>query len=182
MMKLGDIMELQEAIAARRSIRKYEKKDVPEDLLEKLIYAATLAPSGHNRQPWQFQIIKGELKDKIADTLLKKTENIPASTAPHTAGIIKEAPVLIAVYLTENNEENYLYDILSIGGAIENMLLTATSLGLGSLWIGNTSHIEEELKDILHTDYRVASTVAIGYPLQNPHARPRKPLEEVLRK
>ena len=73
-----------------------------------------------------------------------------------------------------------MYDILSIGGAIENMLLRATDMGLGSLWIGNTSHIEEELKEILKTDLRVVSTVAIGYKNQDPHARPRKNFDEIL--
>lgn len=173
-------MELKTAIEERRSIRKFEEKDVSDEILLDLIKCATKAPSGHNRQPWKFQIIRGELKNKIADTLYQKTMDIEGSTAPHTAGIIREAPVLIAVYLTEDNAENYLYDILSIGGAIENMLLRATDIQLGSLWIGNTSLIEEELKEILDTNLRVISTVAVGYKAQDPHARPRKPLEEVL--
>lgn len=173
-------MELVSAIEERRSIRKYQDKDVSDEILLELIRCATLAPSGHNRQPWRFQIVRGELKNKIADTLYNKTISIEGSTAPHTAGIIKEAPVLLIVYLTENNADNYLYDILSIGGAIENLLLRATDMNLGSLWIGNTSHIEEELKEILDTDLRVVSTVAIGYKNQEPHARPRKSLEEVI--
>ncbi len=173
-------MELVSAIESRRSIRKYEDKDISDDILLELIRCATKAPSGHNRQPWKFQIVRGELKDKIADTLYQKTINIEGSTAPHTSGIIKEAPVLLIVYLTEYNAENYLYDILSIGGAIENLLLRATDMNLGSLWIGNTSLIEEELKTLLDTNLRVISTVAIGYKNQDPHARPRKSLEEVI--
>ncbi len=173
-------MELKDAIELRRSIRKYEERDVPEDILKELIRCATLAPSGHNRQPWKFQIVTGELKDKIAETLYQKTCSIEGSTAPHTAGIIKDAPVLLIVYLTEYNKDNYLYDILSIGGAIENMLLRATDIGLGSLWIGNTSLIEEELKELLNTDLRIISTVAVGYKAQEPHARPRKSLGEVI--
>ncbi len=173
-------MELVNAIESRRSIRKYQDKDVSDEQLLELIRCATLAPSGHNRQPWKFEIIRGELKNKIADTLYQKTIHIDNSTAPHTASIIKEAPVLIVVYLTEYNAENYLYDILSIGGSVENILLRATDMNLGSLWIGNTSLIEEELKEILSTDLRVISTVAIGYKDQDPHARPRKLLEEVL--
>lgn len=173
-------MELVSAIEERRSIRKYKEQEVSDEILLELIRCATLAPSGHNRQPWKFQIVKGELKNKIADTLYQKTIDIEGSTAPHTAGIIKNAPALIIVYLTEYNENNYLYDILSIGGAVENILLRATDMDLGSLWIGNTSLIEEELKEILDIDLRVVSTVAIGYKDQNPHARPRKELEEVL--
>ena len=107
-------MELVNAIESRRSIRKYEDKDVSDEVLLELIRCATLAPSGHNRQPWKFEIVRGELKDKIADTLYQKTIHIEGSTAPHTSGIIKEAPVLIVIYLTEYSVENYLYDILSI--------------------------------------------------------------------
>ncbi len=173
-------MELVKAIEERRSIRKYEEKDISDDILLELIRCATLAPSGHNRQPWKFQIVRGELKNKIADTLYQKTKDIEGSTAPHTSRIITETPVLLVVYLTEEMSENYLYDILSIGGAIENILLRATDLGLGSLWIGNTSLIEPELKEILNTDLRVISTIAIGYKAQSPHARPRKKLEEVI--
>lgn len=173
-------MELVNAIEERRSIRKFTEQIPSKEDLRELIRCATLAPSGHNRQPWKFQIVEDELKDKIADTLYQKTVNIEGSTAPHTAGIIKEAPVLIVVYLTEETSENYLYDILSIGGAIENMLLRATDMNLGSLWIGNTSLIEEELKEILNTNLRVISTIAVGYKAQEPHARPRKKVEEVL--
>ena len=61
-------MELVKAIEERRSIRKYEEKDISDDILLELIRCATLAPSGHNRQPWKFQIVRGELKNKIADT------------------------------------------------------------------------------------------------------------------
>jgi nitroreductase len=173
-------MELRETIEKRRSIRKYQAEDVPDELLLDLIDCARLAPSGHNRQPWKFEIVRGEKKDAIADALSNKMKDVSGTTAIHTAGIIKEAPVLIVAYLTEENEENYLYDILSIGGAIEHILLRATELNLGSLWIGNTSHIEEEIKDILHTNDRAISTIAVGYKAQEPHARPRKSLEEIL--
>lgn len=173
-------MELKEAIEKRRSIRKFLNQDVPDEILLDLIDCARLAPSGHNRQPWKFQIIRGDKKNLIADTLIKKMSHVEGSTAPHTAGVIKEAPILLIVYLLEEDKENYLYDVLSIGAAVEHILLRATDLDLGGLWIGNTQYIEEELKEILNTNLRVISTVAIGYKAQDPHARPRKLLEEIL--
>jgi len=78
-------MELKEAIELRRSIRKYEERDVSDEILLDLIECATKAPSGHNRQPWKFQIVRGELKNTIADTLYQKTIGIEGSTAPHTS-------------------------------------------------------------------------------------------------
>jgi len=64
-------MELKEAIEKRRSIRKYQEMDVPDILIEDLIDCARLAPSAKNRQPWEFLVIRGETKNKIADIMLE---------------------------------------------------------------------------------------------------------------
>lgn len=70
-------------------------------------------------------------------------------------------------------------DILSIGGAIENMILAFNDLGVGSLWIGNTNLIQEEISDILNVDYESVSSIAIGIPSQLPMSRPRKDINDV---
>lgn len=172
-------MELKESIEKRRSIRKYQNGEVSEEILLKLIRLATLAPSGHNRQPWEFQIIKGVTKDKIADILYNKMNNVEGSTAPHTANIMKEANALIMVYLSPDSDYNNLNDILSIGAAVENVLLAITELNLGGLWIGNTIHIKEEIKNIVGNK-NIVSCIAIGYKDQDPKPRPRKPLKDVI--
>ena len=172
-------MELKQAIADRRSIRKFTEEEVTEELLLYIIKQATLAPSGHNRQPWQFQIIKGEVKDKIADMLIDKMKDVPGNTSVHTASVMKEANALIAVYLADDSSYDNVIDILSIGGAIENMLLTITEYNLGAVWIANTLHIREEIKEIVGNKNMI-SCVAIGYKNQEPHARPRKDMNEVL--
>ena len=172
-------MELKQAIADRRSIRKFTEEEVSEELLLDIIKQATLAPSGHNRQPWQFQIIKGAVKDKIADMLIDKMKDVPGNTSVHTANVMKEANALIAVYLSDDSSYDNVVDILSIGGAIENMLLAITDYNLGAVWIANILHIREEVKEIIG-NRNMISCVAIGYKNQEPHARPRKPMEEVL--
>lgn len=172
-------MELVSAIEKRRSIRKYQDKEVTDEVLLELIRLATLAPSGHNRQPWKFQIIKGESKNKIADMLYNKMKDVEVSTAPHTANIMKEANTLIMVYLSDDSSYDNLDDVLSIGGAIENILLAITDLDLGGLWIGNTIHIKEEIKTIVG-NRNIVSCIAVGYKDQAPKPRPRKHLDEVI--
>lgn len=56
-------MDISQAISQRRSIRRFEDKPVPRELIEKILYAATLAPSGKNAQPWRFIVLEGKKKD-----------------------------------------------------------------------------------------------------------------------
>lgn len=172
-------MELKTVIENRRSIRKFTNEEVSDEILLDVIKQATLAPSGHNRQPWQFQIIKGDTKNKIADMLIDKMKEVPGNTSVHTANVMKEANALIAVYLSEDSSYDNVIDVLSIGGAIENMLLTITDYNLGAVWIANTLHIGEEMKEIVG-NRNMISCVAVGYKAQEPHARPRKDLSEVV--
>lgn len=172
-------MELKTVIENRRSIRKFTEEEVSDEILLDVIKQATLAPSGHNRQPWQFQIIKGETKDKLADMLIDKMKDVPGNTSVHTANVMKEANALIAVYLSEDSSYDNVIDVLSIGGAIENMLLTITDYNLGAVWIANTLHIREEMKEIVG-NRNMISCVAVGYKAQDPHARPRKDINEVV--
>ena len=172
-------MNVKEAISKRRSIRKFTNAEINDEILIDIIKQATLAPSGHNRQPWQFQIIKGKPKDKIADILIKKMQDVSGNISVHTASVIKEANALIAVYLTDDSSYDNIIDILSIGGAIENMLLTITDYDLGGVWIANTLNIREEIKEVIG-NREMISCIAVGYKNQEPHARPRKDFNTVL--
>ena len=172
-------MSFEEVIEKRRSIRKYLDKDVSEEDIKKVIEAGILAPSAHNRQPWKVKVLKNELKEEVYQAMmLKKDLN---STIEMTANIIKEAPVLLSVFYNKE-EATRDNDILSIGAFLENMHLKATSIGLGSLWIANTNHIKEEIKNICDTDLECVSCLALGYSDQNPNKRPRKKYEEIVLK
>lgn len=177
---VGDDMELNDAIASRRSIRKFKKESVGEDILIEGIKSAILAPSAHNRQPWKFYVVTEVEKNQIADALIEKTKDIDGHTGVHTAGVIKEASRLIVVYIDNRIEENRDMDMLSIGAAIQNMLLRFTDMGYGSVWIANTNIVKEDLKQILGFEFETVSTIAVGVADQAPNPRPRKPLDEVL--
>lgn len=169
-------MDFDKVLLARRSIRKYLDKDVDDDLINSIIEAGILAPSAHNRQPWKVKVLRGDCKNRIADFLMEKS-NINVSVG-NTANIIKEAPVLLAIFY--GNEISRDNDILSIGAFIQNMHLKATSLGLGSLWIANTNYIKKEISEYLNINLECVSCLAIGYSSQDPNFRPRKGIEEII--
>ena len=93
-----------------------------------------------------------------------------------TAEVIKTVPYLILVY----NKDNEYFNHLSIGAAIENILLEATNRGLGTLWIGYIKKIEDYVKELVDIDYELVSAIAIGVKNEDPVARPRLKLEDVL--
>ena len=86
------------------------------------------------------------------------------------------------ILYTDNAEINFseICDSLSIGASIQNMLLRATELGLGSLWIGNTCFAYTEIVEYLKTEDQLVGSVSLGYAAESPAARPRKDWEEVV--
>ncbi len=189
-------------ITARRSIRKYKNIPVDKSTIEHLIQCASLAPSAKNRQPWKFVVYLGDKKKKLTDAMEKGLDResngksiLPDSAfglpdAFHTLKIMREAPVLIVV-LNTNGDSPYepintdrriseICDSLSIGAAIENMLLEAAELGLGTLWIANSCFAYPELVECVETEDQLVSIVALGYPDESPDMRPRKAMSDIV--
>ena len=196
-------METSKAIAGRRSIRKYLDWDVSEDAIRQIIGAGILAPSSKNRQPWRFVVVKGrdakggmlaamktgmEREERMNSVLPQSRKYV--SGAKQTLKVMEQAPVTIFVInpskkrtqISANLEEQFyqLADAQSIGAAIENMLITAAELGLGTLWNCDIYFAYEEICAWLGTDEQVIAAVSIGYPAENPPQRPRKPLYDVV--
>ena len=189
-------------IENRRSIRKYKPDEIERKLIDEIIYSASLAPSAKNRQPWKFIVYQGKEKDKLVDVMRhginseKMTHELMPEwafaipDAENTVRIMQEVPCLIAVLNTNQytpfasieNEKRIveISDSLSIGAAIENMILTATGYGLGTLWIANTCFAYNELMDFIGTDSQLTGIVAIGFANEAPAKRPRKPFEEIV--
>lgn len=177
-------MELKEVMENRRSIRAYSDVDIPDEVVEDIIYHARLAPSAKNRQPWEFVIVKGEDKEKITQIMVDHLDgdekDIAYSSVRETASVMKEAPVVILVF-TQIDMDWLISDVLSVGACIEHICLRATDLGLGSLWICDTVYTQEEIAKFVGKEgKRMISAVAIGHGLQNPPQRPRKSVEQIL--
>lgn len=186
----------------RRSIRKYQNRMVERGDIEKLIEAARLAPSAKNRQPWKYIVYTGAEKETLLNAMEQGLDReaaehhlLPKSAfglpdAFHTLQVMRQAPVVIIVMNT-NGQSPYeeidtdrrfseICDSLSIGASIENMLLKATQLGLGTLWIANTCFAYHDMMQVIQAPGQLIGAVALGYPDEQPPKRPRKPLEDIL--
>lgn len=189
------------AIINRRSIRKFKSTDVPRPMIEEILQSGILAPSSKNRQPWSFIVVTGNAKEELLEVMsrgLKREQEHPLlpesaqylSGAKHTLKIMEMAPVIIFIMnsmgLDVNSAlkpEERIFEICnaqSIGAAIENMTLTATELGLGSLWICDTYFAYQELCDYLKADGGLYAAMAVGYADEKPLARPRKSINDVV--
>lgn len=191
-----------EAIYNRRSIRKYILKDVPKEIIEQILQAGMLAPSSKNRQPWKFIVVAGSYKNEMLSFMKKgllreKNHNawLPNSAqhlnaAEYTLEIMAQAPVSVFVVNSLGLEltsiltpEERVYEICnaqSIGAALENMTLTATELGLGSLWICDIFFAYQELSEWLGVNGQLIAAMTFGYADEHPNKRPRKNIEDVV--
>jgi len=152
-----------------------------------------LAPSGKNAQPWEFIVLGGAAKDKLAELMVAGAEKVEAlghssGSAKNSARIIRQAPVTIMVYnprwkvdedRTGINRIMWSVDTQSVGAAIQNMLLKAMELDLGSLWVCDVFFAEEQIGKWLKRDEEMVAAVTLGWPDEKPAARPRKPWQEL---
>jgi nitroreductase len=189
-------MNTLDAIAARRSIRKFKDTPIPDDMLQKILTAAIQAPSASNRQPWRFIIVRGEQKAEMLRILREaiardKYRGEDIGSSEWSVNVMEEAPVTVFVFnptglkpwKKHTTEQMFadVGDIQSIGAAIQNMLLAAQDLGLGSLWICDVFIAYEELCQWLGEKGELIAAVSFGYADESPASRPRKPMREVVR-
>jgi len=190
-------VETLQAIGERRSIRKFKHQDVPREVVEAVLQAALQAPSGKNRQPWRFVVVDGDetraqmIRVMRAGIEESKAQGMATGTAIMTARVMEGAPVTVFVFNPEGQHpwthhsigQTFLeaVDTQSIGAAIQNMLLAAQDMGLGTLWMCDVWSAYEQLAAWLGEPGQLVAAVAIGYPDEQPAARPRRPMSEVVR-
>jgi nitroreductase len=161
-------------IKNRRSVRRYVQGKVPpEEYILKILEAGIWAPSGLNNQPWKFVIVKDpEVKKRLAElTRYYK--------------VVESAPVLIAVLLDKEKMYHQIKDHQSAGACLQNMMLMATALGLGTCWLGEILNREKEVKEVLGLNpeaYELCAVLAVGYPDDSTPRKGRNPLESFILK
>jgi nitroreductase len=185
-----------EAIEARRSIRAFKDDPIPAEALRTILKAATLAPSGKNRQPWRFVVVERDKRAEMVRVMrqgIKKmrSRGVPLGSSENSAAIMAQAPVTVFVFnahgmhpwLTRSLEQMFedLVNVQSVGAAIQNMLLTALELGIGSLWICDVFAAYDELCAWLGEECEMVAAVSFGYADENPGARPRMAVGDVAR-
>jgi len=189
-------MNTLQAIAARRSIRQSKDAPIPDDILHMILKVATQAPSGKNRQPWRFIVVTGDKRSEMVrvmrDGIAKaKARREGLGSAESSARIMEQAPVTVFVfnphgnhpYLAHSIGEMFedLVNVQSIGAAIQNMLLAAQDLGIGSLWICDVFSAYDQLCAWLGEQCEMIAAVSLGYPDEHPNARARQPVSKVVR-
>jgi nitroreductase len=161
-------MDVFEAIKGRRSFRAYNSKGIEEDKLKRVLDAGRLAPSASNMQDWKFIVVKDESTRKRL---------VQAAGGQQFVGT---APVILVGCGTAQKEMTcgQLTYPIDVSIALSFMLLEAQELGLGTCWLGHFH--EDEVKQVLNIpeQIRVVAMTPLGYPSEEPIARPRKELSE----
>lgn len=167
-------MDVYEAIYGRRSVRRFERKDVSEDLLRKILEAACQAPSAGNLQSWRFYVVRGEeTRERLA-------------WAAFGQSFVYEVPVVVVVCADllvsaagYGERGRTLYALQDCAAATQTLLLAAYAEGLGTCWVG--AFDEQAVREVLalpeHS--RPVALVPLGFPAKTPSPRGRKCLEEV---
>lgn len=163
-------METIEAIRTRRSVRGFTNESISDEIIEQVLDAGRWAPSGLNNQAWRFIVVQ----DPATKTALSAlTEYGPT---------IKNASVLIVVFLDKDHMYNYTKDVQSIGACIQNMLLAIHSLGLGAVWLGEILKNKEMANKVLDApeSYELMAVVALGHPTRKERSSDRKALSHLV--
>lgn len=180
-------MDLFEAIKERRSCRQFSEESVSDDILEKILDAATWAPSPLNAQPWNFVVIRtDDIKQKIiAEAERSRAIGVEKSgwgwLGKYGVDFLMSAPVMVVV--TGNPKKSGVDQFMPDGArayehacaaAVQNMLLAAHALGLGSLWftLFDRSKLQELLE--LSPDNVPLALVCLGKSAEDPKPIPRK--------
>lgn len=179
-------MNVEEAIEKRFSCRHFSDRKIPDEEIMSIINAARLAPSAHNRQNWAFMILKGEEKNQLSRIMLSLFDgdysHFPpfCKTSKVSAKVIGNSSHAILCLKKKDDMWN-TEDLLSIGAAIENMLLEATSKGFAALWIRDTFYIEDKIKEAFNIEeYDLVSVIALGYPAREEKQKLKKSIDEIL--
>jgi len=166
-----ETMEVQEALLNRRSIRKYNYQKINKEDIDKILKAAMYAPSAMNLQAWQFIVIND--KDVLIETI---------KTIPY-AEMLRQSAAAILVCGDSSIEKNESWLLQNCSAAIQNILLSAHGLGIGSCWIGihGMSDIVKNIKHQFKLPENIipVALISLGYPDETVTAEERFKTEKI---
>jgi nitroreductase len=182
-------VEVLEAISARRSIRRFKTTPVEDEKVEKVLEAARQSPSWANTQCWRFIVVRDvDVIHRLADTGFGV-----GGPAPNRATeAMRLAPVAI-VACAELGKAGFSYKeprkpvtdkgdwfMFDVALAMQNMVLAATALGLGTVYVGAFDSVAAEKVLGVPEGYKVVAMTPLGYPDEDPKPRPRKGFDEIV--
>lgn len=170
-------MDFWDVVEGRRSVRAFEPQEVPKELLKKALAAAQAAPSSKNSQPWRFHVCTGESRVKVGECLAQGTVHLVEYVDQMAPGqyefamdwysTLGHAPVVIAVSRPATDSDlDTINALISVGGAVENLLLALHAQGLGGCNITFVWWVRDELSRVLDLgpEERLTAIVAVGFP------------------
>lgn len=199
-------MELTQAIEQRRSIRKFREDPITDEMIEQLLEAARLAPSGSNIQPARFVVVTSPaMRKKLGSCTPYKfitrapvifvccADQASLATRDQRVGELLETGAFADVEMDPTDPQTYAagqmddtaaraYLSMNAAIAIEHMVLRAVDLGLGSCWIGRFDRDRVQNVLELDDDIQIVVLLPVGYPDQSPPQRPRIPVDQMVLK
>ena len=180
-----------DVIRTRRNIRDFSEREVPREMLDQIVEAATWAPNHRHTEPWRFMVLEkdGATRKNVADAIYEWTWNNVknpnperrAKSSAEARDEVLETPVLMLVYsISGTNEEITEENFSATCCAAQNMQLMAHAIGLAVGWSTGRLCKAEEVHKIVGagSDWAVVGAFYIGFPLSIPDAE-RKPINEV---
>lgn len=177
-------MELMEIIEGRRSVRRYKPEAVPEETIRDVLEAGIWAPSAKNGQQWRFTVLTEKSKDDFQawfrgelNKFVEKYGDKEIGSALWTCDVMDQAPVVVIVWNAGKND--WTTEEHSVAAAIQNILLRAYELGLGSLWIGDVYYAYESISEYFDKPWKLSGAITLGYSDEKARMPPKKSLDEV---
>jgi len=170
------MLDFYDVIRTRRSVRSFKNDPIPEKVLNRVLDAARVAPSGSNRQPWKFIVVKDyTLKQKMVP--LCKNQDFIADAPLIVVACGQRLPINRGGYMGE------MSILLDVSIAFTQLILAARAEGLGTCWIGAFNN--EELKKLLGvpSEFEVVAVTPLGYPSDSDiftESENRKTMNEIL--
>ncbi|MFC1500877.1 nitroreductase family protein [Elusimicrobiota bacterium] len=191
-----------QTIKKRRSTRVFLDKQVPDEDIDALLQAANQAPSAHNQQSWRFIVIKGKKKSELVNLITDKAAQLPKTSSVllrMASRSIQEAPVVIAISnsgelmkrggerfkLNKNISHDFFrtMEIQSSAAAVQNLLLAATSLDIGAVWLGILFLIKDDVLEFLEEPKgEFMAVVPVGYASKEMKGPKKRGLEAVVKR
>jgi len=154
------MMDIEEAIRKRRTIRRFKQDPIPSEILKKLIDYARIAPAGSNIQAVEYVIVESSAMREKMFPLVKWASSLPADQRTPESGREPTAYIIVIIN-TDIKKSYYDYDI---GAAVENILLGAVNFGLGCCWMANIKG--NKIRNLLEIppNYEIKHVISLGYP------------------
>jgi nitroreductase len=182
-------MEASQCICSRQSIRDYTQSEIDEETFLALLQAASRAPSAGNAQPWCFYVVRSrETIEEMKRIVVEATKDLGWERKHND---FFNAPYVICV-CADTNRRFYHGDLdsgfdnpdfCSVAAAVQNLLLAAHALGIGTCWLRPGERFRGAIEGLLQirSHHRILASVSLGYYERRPEMTARRPLQEIVK-